>query len=110
MNTELTTTKSGLPSSYKPGVGLESVGVEDYKQGYLSLLHPLSKAVEANSELKAGQILDSKTGEVVGGQGKPVELWFVGFKKYWSETPYKDADEIKYPLDKSNFTLPWIRS
>lgn len=107
--TQLTTAENKLPANPMGlGAGLTDVIFDDFKQSYLTLLHPNSKALQTNDNLKAGQIINSETLEIIGGKGKPIDLYFCNFGRYWYESALSKPNEMpmKYPMTAQNATLP----
>lgn len=105
MTTELTTQKTNLPTTPAAGLqGLNDLIFDDLKQSYWTLLHPNSKALSSNDNFKAGHIVNSETGEILGGKGKPIDVYPVNFARYWYESDVTKPNEMpkKFLMTASN--------
>ena len=72
------------------GMGLS---MSDFRPTYLAVQQKMSKAVDQGI-CKPGDIIETSINNIVGGEGKPVEIFPIFMRKEWCSY-YKDTKDLK---------------
>lgn len=105
MTTQITTTENKQVATMgSQALSDSGISVSDIRPSYISVMQKMSKAVDQGI-CKPGDILETPVNIVLGGEGKPIEVFPLFMRKEWNSY-FKDQKDNKpfrkVPYDASN--------